>query len=382
MCCLVRANLDAFWGRANTTVLANRRNLDQLVKLWDEVGLTPDHLLPPLGPYPDKDVQGVGVAVAMLVKSMKPGCHNHAYTQFETMRKLCAAYSNMFHASARSNTETLTLGRDVSKSFLTTCPTQYGWFERFSSGCLQRMGQEVKQDLAVSIQLMLAFQTGLESKWQDAQTTAKRVQLAMIGAYALIAYGGSFRGHEVFLVDSFGLVKYASKKLVERGQEFVMVPLLSRYKTKNAERYHLTPLAIRSNSGLEFGRWVTRLGDAKRMQRVTHGPAFGVDQGKQVDPRWLEMEILDRFRSIQEKNPEIIKPEVQVYEEFDISRSFRRGATTEARNRKVDENDINLMNRWRNFEKSGGKRPRLRMQDHYSDIALMVPALLRFSQAL
>ncbi len=133
MCCLVRANLDAFWGRANTTVLANRRNLDQLVKLWDEVGLTPDHLLPPLGPYPDKDVQGVGVAVAMLVKSMKPGCHNHAYTQFEMMRKLRAAYSNMFHASARSNTETLTLGRDVWKSFLTTCPTQYGWFERFSS---------------------------------------------------------------------------------------------------------------------------------------------------------------------------------------------------------------------------------------------------------
>jgi len=215
MCCLVRANLDAFWGRANTTVLANRRNLDQLVKLWDEVGLTPDHLLPPLGPYPDKDVQGVGVAVAMLVKSTKPGRHNHAYTQFETMRKLCAAYSNMFHASARSNTETLTLGRDVSKSFLTTCPTQYGWFERFSSGCLQRMGQGVKQDLAVSIQLMLAFQAGLESEWQDAQTTAKRVQLAMIGAYALIAYGGSFRGHEVFLVDSFGLVKYASKKLVE-----------------------------------------------------------------------------------------------------------------------------------------------------------------------
>lgn len=52
MCYLVRANLDAFWGRANTTVLANRRNLDQLVKLWDEVGLTPDHLLPSFGSIP------------------------------------------------------------------------------------------------------------------------------------------------------------------------------------------------------------------------------------------------------------------------------------------------------------------------------------------
>jgi len=71
-----------------------------------------------------------------------------------------------------------------------------------------------------------------------------------------------------------------------------------------------------------------------------------------------------------------------LYEEFGISRSFRRGATTEARNQKVSENDINLMNRWRNFEKAGGKRPRMWMQDHYLDIALMIPSLLRFSQAL
>jgi hypothetical protein len=38
ICCLIRANLDAFWGRETSTVLANRRNLDQLIKLW-EVGL-------------------------------------------------------------------------------------------------------------------------------------------------------------------------------------------------------------------------------------------------------------------------------------------------------------------------------------------------------
>jgi len=198
------------------------------------------------------------------------------------------------------------------------------------------MGQEVRQDLAVSIEVMLAFQIEMERDWQEEKTIEKRIQLAMIGAYALIAFGGSFRGHEVFLVDTFGLVKYASQRLSEKGMEFVMIPLLGRYKTENAERYHLTPLALRSKSGLEFGRWVSRLADAK----------------------------------------------MQVYEEFGISRSFRRGATTEARNQQVPESDINLMNRWRNFEKAGGKRPRMRMQDHYSDISLMIPSLLRFSKAL
>ncbi len=382
MCCLVRANLDAFWGRAPSTIVANRRNLDQLMKLWSEVGLAPDLLLPALGPYPDDDVQGVAVAVAMLVKSTKPGRHNESYTQFETMRKLRAAYSNMFHASARSNIDTLMLGRDMTKSFLTTCPTKSNWFERFSSGCLQRMGQEVKQDLVVSIQVMLAFQEELERKWREEQLTKQRIQLAMIGAYSLIAFGGSFRGHEVFLVDTFGLVKYAQKRLVERGQEFVIVPLLGRNKTENADRYHRTPLALQSASGLEFGRWVSRLADAKKMQGLSHGPAFSDDRQRVIDPRWLETEILDRFRFIQEKRPTVIPPEVQVYEEFGISRSFRRGATTEARNQKVSENVINLMNRWRNFEKAGGKQPRMKMQDHYSDIALMIPSLLRFSQAL
>ncbi len=33
LCCLVRANLDAFWARETLTVSANIRNLDQLVKL-------------------------------------------------------------------------------------------------------------------------------------------------------------------------------------------------------------------------------------------------------------------------------------------------------------------------------------------------------------
>jgi hypothetical protein len=229
---------------------------------------------------------------------------------------------------------------------------------------------------------MLALQEELEREWRESLPMKRRIQLAMIGAYALIAYGGSFRGHEVFLVDTFGLVKYARQKLVERGLPFVMVPLLGRYKTENADRYHLTPLALRSASGLEFGRWVSRLADAKRMQSLSHGPAFSDDKGNGLDPRWIEMEILDRFRNIQEKNPRVIPAEVQVYEEFGISRSFRRGATSEANNQKVSEGDINLKNRWRNFEKAGGKRPRMRMQDHYSDIALMIPSLLWFSLAL
>jgi hypothetical protein len=144
----------------------------------------------------------------------------------------------------------MTLGCDTAKATLTTCPTQNMWFERFAKGCLKRMGQEVKQDLVTSIHLMHVLQANLEREWGE-KSEKERVNLAMIGAYILIAFTGSFRGQEVFLVDTYGLLKYAREEHVEHGEKFVMIPLLGRYKTKNTEGYHLTPLATRTASSLE-----------------------------------------------------------------------------------------------------------------------------------
>jgi len=174
----------------------------------------------------------------------------------------------------------------------------------------------------------------------------------MIGAYILIAFAGFFRGHEVFLVDTYGLLKYSDQEHVERGERFVIIPLLGRYKTEVTEGYHLTPLVARSNSGLEIERWIKRLAWAKKRQGILHGPAFSHCQGEILDGRWLELEILDRIALVQHEKPDIVCPDVQVHKEYGILWSFRRGATTEARNMQVDEEDIKLMNQWRNFEEA------------------------------
>jgi hypothetical protein len=78
----------------------------------------------------------------------------------------------------------------------------------------------------------------------------------------------------------------------------------------------------------------------------------------------------------------LIAEDVQVLEEYGLSRSFRRGATSEARARGIDRDDVDLTNRWRSFEGAKGKRPRMAMRDHYSDIRLLIPALIRFSEGL
>jgi len=298
------------------------------------------------------------------------------------MRKLRAAYSNLFHASASGSVSMMTIGRDSAKTFLSSCPSHSLWFERFAKGCLRRMGQEVRQDLAMSVKVLLALLDLVEREWlADPSPQGKEVKV-FIGAFAVIAYGGSFRGNEVFLTDLYGLTKYARMPLMENGSRYVIIPLLGRFKTEDGEQYHLTPLAFQTNSGIKIGTWVQRLVEVKAMHRQLHGPAFSDRRGKVLSSHWLEMEILDRLQEIQNRDDDLIPKEVNVHEEYGLARSFRRGATTQARNAGVAENDINVMNRWRSSEQAKGCKPRAKMQDHYSDIRQMVPTLLRFSQAL
>jgi hypothetical protein len=317
----------------------------------------------------------------MLAKSVEPGRYRN-YTQFEMLRKLRSAYSNLFHASALGSGSMATLGRDTAETFLSSCPSHSLWFERFSKGRLRRMGQEVRQDLAISVKVMLALLDILENEWQSDPTIHGKEVKVFLGAFAAIAFGGSFRGNEVFLTDLYGLANYSRTPLLENGTRYVIIPLLGRFKTEDGEQYHLTPLAYQTNSGIRIGVWVERLVQVKYSHRQTHGPAFSDRRGRPLNSHWMEMELLERLQEVQNTMDDLIPREVNVHKEYGLARSFRRGATTQARNMGVAENDINAMNRWRTSEQARGCKPKAKMQDHYSDIRQMVPTLLRFSQAL
>ena len=71
MICIRRANLDALWAREPSTVDGNRREVDRATEISDLVGIDPG--FKPLGPYPDDDIQGITVAIQMLLRSLDPG---------------------------------------------------------------------------------------------------------------------------------------------------------------------------------------------------------------------------------------------------------------------------------------------------------------------
>jgi hypothetical protein len=88
------------------------------------------------------------------------------------------------------------------------------------------MGQETRQDLAMSVKVLLALLDSLELELMNDTTPHRRETKIFVGAYSVIAFGGSFRGNEVFLTDLYGLTKYFRTPLIENGTRYVIIPLL------------------------------------------------------------------------------------------------------------------------------------------------------------
>jgi hypothetical protein len=315
----------------------------------------------------------------MLVKSLEPGRYAKDHQQFETIHKGGQPILTCHMSSSLGVGCLKTFGGETAKLSLTNLPTNSSWFEKFALGCLPRMGQDVHQDWAIPVKAIHALLGALDREWLRAQDWVERHRIASVGAYIVVAFCGSFRGNEVFLTDLFSLEKYLRELPAENH---VIIPLLGKYKGEMHNRYHLTPLAATTNSGIQVRLWLSRLVDVWRSVEHNHGPPFGSREGEILEASFIEEKIVNLLYEIRAVSPGTLPADVEFGEEFRVSRSFRRGATSTAHVRKLPEEVINLTNRWRKFEHAKGRRPRLTMQDHYSDIKILIPELVAFSQAL
>jgi hypothetical protein len=138
--CIRRANLDAFWSREPTTVKQNMDEVKCSLYIASNFGFA-HSLFHPMGPFSPEDTVGIGVAVVMLQRSLDKRKSNKTI-QFETIRKIRAAASNVYHPSVEGQ-GAMTLAKDMRKMMVTTCPTYGDFFERFVHGMHKRMGDIV-----------------------------------------------------------------------------------------------------------------------------------------------------------------------------------------------------------------------------------------------
>jgi len=132
-------------------------------------------------------------------------------------------------------------------------------------------------------------------------------------------------------------------------------------------------LATETSSGLKVKVWLERLIEVREQEGRIQGPAFCDPSGRIARSFDYEGWLIERLLTAQAMIPGAISPDVDISEQFGISRSFCRGSTSMARTRGVDDKVVSLINRWRSFEGARGRHPTMPMHEHYSDISIMVP---------
>ena len=88
------------------------------------------------------------------------------------------------------------------------------------------------------------------------------------------------------------------------------------------------------------------------------------------------------LRKIQISRPDLCGEDLEIENKYKVFRSFRRGATTRAKEFKVGEAVLNMNNRWRKVQNKSGTMPSLPMSDLYTEIQQALLTRLRFSKNL
>lgn len=387
-----RVNLDIFWSRRPGTVRGIVNSLDYIVKTSRMMNMPVP--LPAFESWGVEDNTGMGLAVVTLQKSLiqdglNANCKTHL--QFDTIRKLRSASNALFESSA--------FGNDLNTSMKSkrgdTLHIHYGEtqsrsFERFMIGMKTRMGQVSVRNMPFTSSMIVGILGELEKTRLANDRGSPEYRLAtMCGAYTVLCFGGSLRGHEGLMLDGDSIAKHINFGSTNvEDMDFVLGSLYGYFKGEQGERFHVLPLASVTKSGIQIRLWLERLVKLlfSEGRLGLEGPAFCDEEGALIKGKVLEMRILEALVKVQDSDEnaggKIIPTDMDVYEKFGMYRSFRRGATCMAADQDVSEFSIRLVNRWRKFENGRGRIPNMGIMDHYLSNIGVLRKILSFSQNL
>ncbi len=120
----------------------------------------------------------------MLMHSLNPG-KNDSNIQFGTVRKFRSTISNAFQASTEGQ-QAAVIAKDTRKVVLTKCPTYGTWFKKITRGMHKHMGDVVRLDKALSLEIFHEILKLLEEDWCNNPYGHLSIMLA--GAFYLIAF--------------------------------------------------------------------------------------------------------------------------------------------------------------------------------------------------
>ena len=201
----------------------------------------------------------MGIAVCTLKRSLDKGRYQSTL-QYESVRKMRSSYSNIWHASKFTLT-TSVMARDVRKTYVTSCPSYSLWFERFMVGMHKRMGDEVHQDKAITLDVVHRLVEGLEQEYLNSSNDIDKERVVDMAVFILASFLAGLRGEE-----TLKLVLGETRDYIDEAEnhykfKHVVLPLRGRFKGESGEGFHFVAVTTKTNSGLCIGPWVRRYTD-------------------------------------------------------------------------------------------------------------------------
>lgn len=212
------------------------------------------------------------------------------------------------------------MAKDTHKLQVTSCPTYSDFFEWFNKGLHKRIGDIIRPDRAISLEIMKALMSAVDQDWAEANVLDK-LKYALEGTFYIIAFTLALRGEELPLIELRGISKHWAQGL-QHSTPHVVITLLGRFKNEIGESYHLMPVLYTTPRGLEPGKWVERVLDGYRHHHITSGYMFRNANGTKIKAKLMEPKFHERLNVIQIAHPNLISRDIEVMDEYGVSRSF------------------------------------------------------------
>jgi hypothetical protein len=144
----------------------NLGKVNHILQLGFELGMD-NPPLPLAEPWPVKDKTHAGEAEIIMSHSLDPGRMEDTL-QFETVRKMKSAMVNMAHAAAGFEGRPAVGGSEGKNYIITGDRVFHDWFDRFMWGMHNLMGDNNKQYLGLTADIMVNLMESLELYWKAA----------------------------------------------------------------------------------------------------------------------------------------------------------------------------------------------------------------------
>ena len=373
------------WSRSPGTISNTKNAIVNMIKCWKEIGL--EVRLPKVGPWEVGDHVGCRVAIAQLRYSQRPGQNRSSHLQFDSIRKLRTAYGHLHQVGRLSTRPDATNFKSLKGETLTISdsPTDSRFYQMFMRGLLLRMGRQVESNWGLDYRILLKILINLEYEYnQDNTPVVRRRDVVMLGSYLIVCFVCALRGNEGFLVESDGIQRMINNGKQEEEKEMchVVIPLLGRFKNEDGEKWHVMVATETTLSGIPVRLWIERLVEILGEEKREMGPAFCDKEGEMLDYWYMNNMFVKEVESVQKDEPTLVDQTIEVGDHYSIFRSLRKGSTARAIDMNVNETVIDLHNRWRNLERTGGQRSTRSMRAYYNDLRTAIRSRLTYSRSL